>query len=132
MSADDKTEDVRACGLAPAHGSAARLKDLKRRLTNARQRAAYACERPSFSRNVWRRRKGATNQRRAEELYELAMCDIRSLSSAIEYITGKRPKLSDPKQAFREHFTRVIMPAIAKQNTETSRRRSAPANGSAG
>ncbi len=68
---------------------------------------------------MWRRRKAGQDQRRADELYELAMCDIRSLAGAIESITGKRPKLSDPKQAFREHFGRVLMPAIAARAQKT-------------
>lgn len=92
-----------------------KLSDLRRRLHNARCRAAYASERPSFAKNVWRRRRGAKDQRGADELYELAMCDIRSLSRAIESITGKLPKQTDQKSAYKLHFVRNIMPAINRK-----------------
>lgn len=81
----------------------AHVADLRRRLRNARQRAAYWSGRPNFSNRGFR-----GNSCHGDEGYEIAMCDIRSLSGAIEEATGKRPKQSDPKREFRATFSALM------------------------
>lgn len=77
---------------------------LKKRLANARHRAAYASGRPSF------RGFGAVGKSgHIDELYELAMCDIESLCTILEAKTGKKFKRSDPKRDFNHAFTKALL-----------------------
>jgi hypothetical protein len=96
------------------------LNDLKRRLKNARNRALYWSGNPSFT----GKRYNPSNSRSDDSLqYELAMCDIKSLTSLIEDITGKRPKQSDPKDAFRKRYHALMMslpPAGSKNQDKKS------------
>ena len=74
------------------------VKDLKRRLQAARQRAAYWSGRPSgrgFGYNP-----NANNGRDADMEYEMAISDCNYLASRIEIETGKRPRVTDYKDEF--------------------------------
>lgn len=80
-----------------------RISDLKRRLGNARKRAAYASGRPN-----WGNRGVRGNSGHGDELYELAMCDIKSLTGILQSLTKRKFKLSDPKQEFRNSFSKLM------------------------
>ena len=93
--------------------SSARLRDLKRRLANARKRAAFWSGRPNFSGRGFVGSSG-----HGDDEYSLAMCDIRRLCDALEGETGKRPKQSDPKREFSAGFSQ-LMNAITKPSPNT-------------
>ena len=77
--------------------------DLRRRLKNARSRAIFWSGRPSFN-----GRGFVGNSGRGDDQYQLAMEDVRRLCTAIERLTGRRPKQSDPKGEFRADFSKLI------------------------
>lgn len=83
-----------------------RLADLKRLLKNARRRAVYWSGRPSFT------GFGYSPGNAAHEIeYEAAIDDITALCDAIEELTGRRPKATDPKQAYRDAFSEAFTKA---------------------
>jgi len=111
------SESPRALDRVGCDGSgSARVRDLKRRLKNARPRALFWSGNASFTGKRFNVRRS-----RGWEGYELAMCDIRNLCNAIERETGKRPKQSDPKREFSARFSKLMSAvALSSQNTKLS------------
>lgn len=75
--------------------------DLRRRIKNAKTRALYWSGNPSFAQN---RHNPNQARRHHSEMYELAMCDIKSLSSLLEDITGETVPRYDPKADFQRRY----------------------------
>lgn len=78
-------------------------KDLRRRLSNARARALFWSGNPSFT-----EKRFNPKSRNASERYELALCDIDSLATLLEEITGKRVKRSNPRYDFQNKFLKLM------------------------
>lgn len=87
---------------------------LVRALKNARSRALYWSGNPTFT----GKRFDPNARRRVcgghDEQYELAMCDIDSLCSELEKLTGRKWKRSDTKQAFQHRF----LDAMARRSND--------------
>lgn len=81
------------------------LPRLEKKLKNAKRRATYWSNNPFTGRRTIRR--GETSCRRAEK-YEIAMCDIDSLCSIIEGITGEKLKRFDPHKEFQAAMTKAF------------------------
>lgn len=79
---------------------------LKRSLKNARQRALYWSGNASFTGSRYSTRRHTTGS--ASNSYELAMCDIKSLTWLLEELTGKKYKQSDPRRAFQHKYAAAI------------------------
>ena len=82
-----------------------KLSGLRRRLRNARARAAYWSGRPSFTGAGY---TPSRTHRSADHEYELAMCDIASLCKAIEALTGVQPKIVDTRQVWKEAAAKLM------------------------
>lgn len=82
------------------------LPQLKRRLANARMRAVYWSGRPSFTDKSYSTSKlrGFKDQ---DVEYEIAISDITSLADRIFKITGKKPRVTDPREKARQAFARL-------------------------
>ena len=80
------------------------IRDLKRRLKNARRRARYWSGNPSFRGFGFRPNSArAVTQGHAIE-YETALSDIDVLCEALEELTGRSFKRSDPRAEFLDRF----------------------------
>ena len=83
-----------------------RLVDLRKRLKNARHRAAYWSGRPSARGFGYCPYSGAD----ADIEYEMALDDCHAIADEIERITGKRPIVTDYRDRFRERFLSCKIP----------------------
>lgn len=79
------------------------LAEATRRYKNAKRRALYWSGNPGYS-----SRSCETRSNRLWEKYELAMCDCRSWEKEIEWITGVEQERYDPKQTFKQAFSKAL------------------------
>ena len=77
--------------------------ELRRRLANAKRRARFWSGVPSFSRHVAKSRNVGERDTR----YEIAMCDVRSLTALLEERTGRKLVLYDPQAQWRETWNAI-------------------------
>ena len=93
------------------------VRRLVRALKNARSRALYWSGNPTFT---GKRFNPNAKVRRVcgghDEQYELALCDIDSLTDELEKLTGKKWKKTDTKVAFQQRF----LAAMAKARRPTT------------
>lgn len=93
-----------------------RLAYLLNRLKQAKRRALYWSSVPSFSS---RKPRARAEHRHGGEKYELAMCDIHSLSISIRELGGDSGKPYDPKKSFSERFNRNFVLKGKRHGTGT-------------
>ncbi|MEL0169825.1 MAG: hypothetical protein VW877_17030 [Pseudomonadaceae bacterium] len=90
------------------------LDQLRRQLRNARQRARYWSGNPSARGFGFSPITTATAD--ADAAYEMAMDDCAALADEIQRITGKRPHTPDPKQDFKDKFSKSVLPMLAARS----------------
>lgn len=83
------------------------LEEAKKRLRNAKRRAMYWSGNPSFNYKA----RAVDSRHRQNEKYELALCDVHSLSTSIARMEG-RPDPGrrdyDPKREFGARWCRMM------------------------
>jgi hypothetical protein len=85
-----------------------KLKELRRKLSNAKRRAKYWAGLPSFTKGAGHSMSRQSLQRRAalgtdhEIEYETAMSDVESLAEEIKKITGSSPSVIDCKYSHKK------------------------------
>jgi len=84
------------------------IERLEKRLRAAKTRALYWSGNPTFT-----GRRFSPTSKRVQGLdhsteYEIALCDIKSLSERLTSLDGKPRKLYDPKNAFQERYSKVM------------------------
>ena len=88
----------------------ANLKRLKRLLAAARRRAKYWSGVPSF--RGFGFAGGVRSRGDHPDLeYETALDDCEAVASDIEQLTGKKPKVTDYRQDFRDKWSEMQYPA---------------------
>ena len=93
------------------------LARLKRRLANARKRAAFWSGRPSSTAKSFKPTSYRSRLEGADMEYEIAMTDMESLATAIAKLTGKKPVVTDYKREFNDRYFKTIGKALVKEPT---------------